>query len=159
MSTHAFSIWPNSFEIKLFPLELYWAMTCNLFRNFPLSGTLVAVQSLSRVQLFVTPWTAASQASLSFTISWSLFKLTSIESVMPSNHLILCHPLLLLPSIFPSIKIFSNELAPCIRWPKYWNFSFSISPSNVYSGLISFQMNSLEKTLMLRKIEGRRRRG
>ena len=112
------SLWPNSFEIKLFPLELYWAMTCNLFRNFPLSGTLVAVQSLSRVQLFVTPWTAASQASLSFTISWSLFKLTSIESVMPSNHLILYRPLLP-PSIFPSIRVFSNESVLLIRWPKY----------------------------------------
>ena len=88
--------------------------------------------------LFVTPWTAARQASLPYTISWSLLKLMSIESVMPSNHLIFCR-LLLLPTIFPSIRVFSNELALCIRWPKYWNFSFSISPSNEYSGLISFR--------------------
>ena len=88
------------------------------------------VQSLSRVQLFVTPWTAACQASLSITNSRSLFKLMSIESVMPSNHLILCRPLLLLPSIFPSIRVFSNESVLHIRWPKYWSFSFSISPSN-----------------------------
>ena len=97
-------------------------------------------QSLSHVQLFATPWTAARQAPLSITNSQSLFKLMSIESVMPSNHLILCHPLLLLPSIFPSIKVFSNESALCIRWPKYWCFSFSIRPSNEYSGLISFRM-------------------
>ena len=86
-------------------------------------------------------WTAACQASLSFTISWSLLKLMSIESVMPSNHLILCHPLLLLPSIFPSIRVFSKELALCIRWPKYWSFSFSISPSSDYLGLISFRID------------------
>ena len=89
---------------------------------------------------FATPWTAARQASLSITNSWSLLKLMSIESVMPSNHLILCRPLLLLPSIFPSVRIFSNESALCIRWPKYWSFSFSISPSNEYSGLISFRI-------------------
>ena len=99
------------------------------------------VQSLSRVQLFVTAWTAAHQASLSFTISWSLLKLMSIKSVMPSSHLILCHPLLLLPSIFPSMRVFSNESVHHIRWPKYWSFSFSISPSNEYSGLISFRMD------------------
>ena len=99
------------------------------------------VQSLSHVQLFVTPWTAAHQASLSFTISQSLLKLISIESVMPSNHLVLYCPLLLLPSIFPRISIFSNELALCIRWPKYWNFSFSISPSNEYSELISLMID------------------
>ena len=97
------------------------------------------VQSLSRVRLFDSPWTAAHQAPLSFTISQSLLKLMSIESVMPSNHLILCHRLLLLPSIFPSIRIFSNESALCIRWPKYWSFSFSISPFNEYSRLISFR--------------------
>ena len=97
-----------------------------------------SVQSLSRVQLFATPWTAAHQASLSITNSRSLLKLMSIESVMPSNHLILCHPLLLLPLIFPSIRVFSNESVLCIRWPKYWRFSFSVSPSNEYSGLISF---------------------
>ena len=96
---------------------------------------------LSRVRLFVTPWTAARQASLSFTISHSLLKLMSIESVMPPSHLILCHPLLLLPSIFPSIKVFSNELALCISWSTYWSFSFSTSPSNEYSGLISFTID------------------
>ena len=95
-----------------------------------------AIQSLSRVQLFATPRTAAHQASLSFTVSQSLLKLTSIELVMPSNHL--CHSLLLLSSIFPSISVFSNESAVCIRWPKYW--SFSISPSSEYSGLISFKI-------------------
>ena len=95
------------------------------------------VWSLSCVQLFATLWTTV-QASLSFTVSQSLFKLMCIESVMPSNHLILCHTLLLLPSVFPSIRVFSNESAVCITWPKYWSFSFSISPSNEYSGLISF---------------------
>ena len=95
------------------------------------------VQSLSRVQLFVTPWTAAYQASLSITNSWSLLKLMSIQSVMPSNHLILCCPLLLLPSIFPSVRVFSNESVLGIRWPEYWSFTFSISPSN----LISFRMD------------------
>ena len=96
-----------------------------------------SVQSLSRVQLFATPWAAAPQASLSITNSQSLLKLMPIESEMPSNHLVLCHPLLLLPSIFPSIWVFSNESVPRIRWPKDWSFSFSISPSNEYSGLIS----------------------
>ena len=91
---------------------------------------VVVVQLLSHVQLFATPWTAAHQASVSFTISWSLLKLTSIELVMPSNHLILHCPLLLLPSIFPSIRVFSSELVLCIRWPKYWSFSFTICPSN-----------------------------
>ena len=98
---------------------------------------MCSVQSLSHVWLFATPWTAARQTSLSITISQSLLKLTSIESVMPSNHLILCCPLLLLPSIFPSVRVFSSESVLCIRWPKYW--SFSISPSNKYSGLISFR--------------------
>ena len=96
------------------------------------------VQLLTCVQLFVTPWAAAGQTSLSFTISRSLLKLMSIKSVMPSNHLILCHPLLLLPSIFPSIRVFSNELALHMRWPKYWSFSFS--PSSEYSGLISLRI-------------------
>ena len=105
--------------------------------------SLRSVQSLSCVQLFATPWTAACQASLSITSSQSLLKLMSIESVMPSNHLILCRPLLLSPSIFPSIRIFSNESVLCIRWPQYWSFSFSISPSNEYSGLISFRMDWL----------------
>ena len=103
-----------------------------------------SVQLLSHVQLFVTPCTAACQASLSITNSWSLLKLMSIESVMPSNHLILCSPLLLLPSIFPSIRVISNESAFRIRWPKYWSYSFSISPSNEHPGLISFRMDWLE---------------
>ena len=99
---------------------------------------------LSRVQLFATPWTAAHQASLSITNSQSLLRLLSVMSVMPSNHLILCHPLFLPPSIFPSIKVFSNELVLCIRWPKDWSFSFSISLSNEYSGLISFRIDCLD---------------
>ena len=102
-----------------------------------------SVQSLSRVQLSATPGIAAHQASLSITNSRSSLRLTSIESVMPSSHLILCHPLLLLPSIFPSIRLFSNE-SVLIRWPKYWSFSFSISPSNEYPGLISFRMDWLD---------------
>ena len=102
---------------------------------------VVGIQSLSHVQLFVIPWTLALQASLSFTISWSLFKLTSIDSVMPSNHLIPCYPFRLLPPIFPSIRIFTNESALCIMWPKYWSFSFRISPSNEYLGLISFRID------------------
>ena len=97
-----------------------------------------SVQLLSCVRCFATPWKAALQAFL------SLLKLISIESVMPSNHLILCHPLLLLPSIFPSIRVFSNESALCIRWPKYWDFSFNISPSNEHPGLISFRMDWLD---------------
>ena len=113
--------------------------------NFYFTLSFVAVvQSLNHVRLFVNPWTAAHQASLSFTISWNLLKLMSIRSVMPSNYLILCRPLLLLPSIFPSIRVFSNELALHIRWPKYWSFSFSISPFNEYSGLISFKINWLD---------------
>ena len=103
-----------------------------------------SVQSLSHVRLFATPWTAACQASLSITNSRSLLKLMFIESVMPSNHLILCHLLLFLPSIFPIIRVFSNELAFHIRWPKYWSFSFSISPSSEYVGLISFWMDWLD---------------
>ena len=103
-----------------------------------------SVQSLSRVWLFVTPWTAARQASLFITNSWSSPKLMSIESVMPSSHFILCHPLLLLPSIFPSTRAFSNESALCIRWPKYWSFSFSIIPSKEIPGLISFRMDWLD---------------
>ena len=103
-----------------------------------------SVQSLSRVRLFATAWTAACQASLSFTNSQSLLKLMSIESVMPSNHLILCHPLLLLPSTFPSIRLFSNESVLHIRWPMYWSFSFYISTSNEYSGLITFRMDWLD---------------
>ena len=102
-----------------------------------------SVQLLSHVQLFVTPWTVARQASLSFTISRSLLKLMSIESVMPSNHFIICRPLLVLPSIFPSIRVFSSESVLRIRWPKYWCFSFSISPSKEHPGLISFRMDWL----------------
>ena len=103
-----------------------------------------SVQLLSRVRLFATPWTAARQASLSITSSRSLLKLMSIESVMPSNHLILCCPIFLLPSNFPSIKVFSNDSVLHIRRPKYWSFSFSISPSNIYSGLISFRIDGLD---------------
>ena len=108
----------------------------NLFQSITSS-----VQLLSCVQLFVTSWTAACQASLSITNSWSLLKLMSIQSMMPSNHPILCHPLLLLPSVFPRINVSSHELVLHIRWPKYWSFSFSISSSNEYSGLVSFRDN------------------
>ena len=115
-------------------------------RRVPMSFSryFSSVQSFSHVQLFVTPWTAACQASLSVNNSQSLLKLMSIELVMPSNHLILCCPLLLPPSVFPSIRVFSNESALRIRWPKYWSFSFSISPSNEYSGLISFRKDWLD---------------
>ena len=106
----------------------------------PSSAQFTSVQSFSQVQLFVTPRTAAHQASLSITNSQSLLKLMYIESVMPSNHLILCHPLLFLPSIFPSIRVFSSKSALRINWPKYWSFSFSIIPSNEYSGLISIRI-------------------
>ena len=112
---------------------------------------VTSVQLLSCVQLLVTPWTTACQAPLSFTISWNLLRIMSIESVVPSNHLIICHPLLLLPSIFPNIRIFSSESALCIRWPKYWSFSFSISPSNEYSGLIFFFLRSTGLISLLSK--------
>ena len=116
-------------------------------QHLSISRTLIvqfsSVQLFSRVQLFATPWTAARQVSLSITSSWSLPKPMPNESVMPSNHLILCCPLLLLPSIFPSIRVFSNESALCIRWPKDWSFSFKVSPSNEYSGLITFRMDWL----------------
>ena len=105
--------------------------------SFPLSS----VQSLSCVRLFATPWTAVCQASLSITNSWSLLKLMSVDLVMPSNHLVLCRPLLLPPSIIPSIRVFSNESVLCITWPKYWSFSFNISPSSKYLGLISFMID------------------
>ena len=111
---------------------------------FKLPVQFSSVHSLSTVQLFVTPWTAAHQASLSITNSQSLLKLMSIESLMPSNHLILCHPLLLLPSIFPRIRVFSNESAIHIRWPKYWSFSFNISPTNEHPRLISFRIDWLD---------------
>ena len=116
-------------------------------RNFIIINNerrISSVQSLSHVQFFVTPWTASPQTSLSITNSQSILKLMSIASVMTYNHLILCSPLVFLPSIFPSIKVFSNELVLLIWWPKYWNFSFSISPSNEYSGMISFRMDWLD---------------
>ena len=119
-------------QLSSFPSTIYW-------RDF-----VVVQRTLSCVQLFAASQTAAHQASLSITNSQSLLKLMSIESVMPSNHLILCRPLLLLPSIFPSIRVFSNELALHIRWPMYWSFSFSINPSNEYSGLISFRIDWLD---------------
>ena len=112
-----------------------------LFHPFIFKLWVVVAQSLSHVILFETPWTAACKAFLSFTISQSLIKLISIESTMPSNRLIFCHPLLLLPSIFPSIRVFSNVSALCFKWPKYWSFSFSISPCTEYSGLISFRID------------------
>ena len=112
----------------------------SLIQSLDQEVTVVAVQFLSHVRSFVAPWSTACQAHLSFTISWSLLKLISMESMMLSNHLILCYPLLLLPSIFPSTRVFSSELVPHIRWPKYW--SFSISTSNEYSGFISFRVDS-----------------
>ena len=112
-----------------------------------------SVHLLGHVLLFVTPWTAACQASLSITNAWSFLRLLSIKSVMLSNHLILCHSLLLLPSIFPSIWVFSNESALCIRWPKYWSLSFSINPSNEYSGLISFRMDWLDLLAVQRTLK------
>ena len=117
------------------------------------NGRTSSVQSLSCVWLFATPWTAARQASPSISNSWSLLKLTSVESVMPSNHLILCRPLLLPPSVIPSIRGFSNGSVLCIRWPKYWSFSFSISPSNEYSGLISFRMDWLDLLAVQRTLK------
>ena len=113
---------------------------CYYFSNNYISS----VQSLSHIPLFAIPWAAARQASLSITNSWSSLKLTSIELVMPSSHLILCRPLLFLPPIPPSIRVFSNESAPCIRWPKYWSFSFNISPSNEHPMNISFRVNWLD---------------
>ena len=118
---------------------VHFVFSPELYLNIQFSS----VQSLSQVRLFETPWTAACQASLSITNSWSLLKLTSIELEMPSNHLILCHALLV-PSIFPRIRVFSNESVLHIRWPKYWSFSFSISASNEYSGLTSFRMDWLD---------------
>ena len=128
----------KTFAFKLWPCLLKWYYyTCN-------SHIFSSVQSLNRVQFFVTPWTVGRQASLSITSSRSLFKLISIESVMPSDHLILCCSLLLPPSIFPSIRVFSKESVLHIKWPKYWSFSFSSSPCNEYSGLISFRMQWLD---------------
>ena len=119
-------------------LSMKFPSICSLLRILILWRH--SVQSLSCVQRFLTPWTAVHQASLSITNSWSLLRLMSTESVKPSNHLILCQPLLLL-SIFPSIRVFSSESVLCIRWPKYWSFNFSISPSNEYAGLISFRID------------------
>jgi len=131
-----FDLWFCLFYDQLVHLEVLGSRTAET--------SVSSVQSLSRVWLFVTPWTAARQASLSITNSRSPPKPTFIESVMPSNHLILCRSLLLLPSVFPSIRVFSNESVLHIRWSKYWSFSFSISPSNEYSGLISFRMDRLD---------------
>ena len=116
--------------------------------------SISSVQSLSRVRLFAIPWTTAHQASLSITNSQSLLKLLSVASVMPSNHLVLCLPLLLLPSIFPRIRVFSNELVLHIRWPKYWSFSFNISPSNEYSGLVSFRIDWLDLLAVQETLKG-----
>ena len=142
--TRDFDSQPSPFQTRhLHP----WLHQCPKWTTFLIHWPLflsVSVQSFSCVQLFGTPWTAACQASLSITNSRSLPKLMSIESVMPSNHLILCRPLLLLPSVFPSIRVFPNESVLLIRWPKYWSFSFSISPSNERSGLISFRMDWLD---------------
>ena len=123
-------------HIFLYILKASWGFCFSSYWSVQFSHSVVSD--------FATPWTAAHQASLIVTNSWSLLKLMSIESVMLSNHLNLCHPLLLLPSTFPSIRVFSNESGLCIRWPKYWSFSFNISPSNEYSGLISFRMNWLD---------------
>ena len=138
MWTHYLSVFSPLFLLFLYSFALSFQFL--LFLPQPFSS----VQSLSCVQLFATPWTAELQASLSITNSQSLLKLMSIESVTPTNHLILCHPLLLLPSIFPSIRVFSSESALRIRRPKYWSFSFNISPSNDHPGLISFRMDWLD---------------
>ena len=142
-----FAFWANPTWLWCMILLIYcWIWFANiLLRIFaPMFTGISSVQSLSYVQLFATPWIAAHQASLSITNSRSLPKLTSIESMMPSSHLILCHPLLLLPSIPPSIRVFSNESALRMRWPKYWSFTFSINPSNEHPGLISFRMDWLD---------------
>ena len=136
-SMFAHESWPR---LYLRTFQLHW----NISVKIALWLVFSSVQSLSRVRLVVTPWTAARQASLSITNSWSSPKPMSIELVMPSNHLILCHPLLLLPSVFPSIRVFSNESGLHIRWPKYWSFSFNLSPSNEHSGLISFRMDWMD---------------
>ena len=148
-------IFPIDWLLKLVDIKVYARKDGDVFSfsiclsrsasRFSFADTLFSsVQSLSCIWLFVTLWTATRQASLSITNSWSLLKFMSIESVMPSNHLILCCPLLLLPSVLPSIRIFSNESVLCIKWPRYWSISFSISPSNEYSGLISFRIDWLD---------------
>ena len=126
-----------------FPLNWSWSYPSTCPRLLPVN-LFSSFLSLSHVRFFATPWTAARQASLSITNSQSLLKLTSIESVMPSNHLLLCRPLFLPPSIFPTVRIFSKESGLRIRWPKYWSFRFSISPSSEYSGQISFRMDWLD---------------
>ena len=133
-------------KIKNRKFELFTVCRKQSSRNLSdiLQFVFSSLQLLSCVQLFVTPWTAACQASLCITNSWSSVKLMSIESVIPSNHLNLCHPLLLLPSIFPIIRVFSDKSVLCIRWPKYWRFSFSISPSDEHPGLISLRMDWLD---------------
>ena len=138
-----FETWATALDPDLGTYIVYWGPPLGSDSAPSLSklASMLQVSQFSRVWLFVTPWTAARQASLSITNSRSLLKLMSIESVMPSNHLILCRPRLLLHSILPSITVFSNESVLCIKWPKYWSFSFSISPSNEYSGLISFRMD------------------
>jgi len=133
---------PHFKSINSLVLSFLYGPTLTSVHDYWKNHLFSSVQSFSSVQLFVTLWTAARQASLCITNFWSLLKLMSIESVMPSNHLILCHPLLLLPSIFPTISVFFNESLLCIRWPKYW--SFSISPSSEYSGLISFRIDWLD---------------
>ena len=138
--------WPRDWKRSVFiPIPKKGnAKECSNYRTIALISHTIkfsSVHSLSHVRLFATAWIAACQASLSITNSQSLLKLISIESVTPSSHLILCYPLLLLPSIFPSIRVFSNESALCIRWPKYWNFSINMSPSNEHPGLISFRMD------------------
>ena len=132
-------------------LKKKYSITKNLWKCIPFSSSPEKCKlrsyfcySARCVHLFLIPWTEACQASLSFTISWSLLKLMSIQLMMPSSHLSHCHPLILLPSIFPNIRVFPSELTLCIRWPKYWSFSFNISPSNDYSGLISFRIDSFD---------------
>ena len=136
--THELTLKRKLFLIK----EVWWNITQQQEPSrWGINSRFSSVQPLSHVWLFVAPWTAAHQASLSITNSWSLLKLMSMELVMPSSHLILCHPFLLLPSIPPSMRVFSNESVLCIRWPRYWSFSFIISLSNKNSGLISFRMD------------------
>ena len=134
----------SSSKLELCSFQRVLGKPCRLMTTVMGTVNLSSVQSLSRVWLFATPWIAARQASLFITNSRSLPKLMSTELVMPPNHLIFCRPLLLLPSIFPSIRVFSNETALRIRWPKYWRFSFNVSPSNEHPGLISFRMDWLE---------------
>ena len=138
------SMMQSSCRIRLCAYMGVFQCSSKIWVHLQFYSSVSSVQLLSPVQLFVTPWTVARQASLPITNSWSLLKLMSIQAVMTSNHLILCWPLILLPSIFPSIRVFSIESVLHIRWPNYWSFSFSISPSNEYSGLISFRIVWLE---------------